>query len=121
LYEFGRGLSYTSFSYSNLQVPDVVTPGTDVIVRVDVENTGNRAGDEAVLLFIDDVVSSVTTPVKELKDFKRIHLKPGEKVGVEFMLSFSQLALYDINLQKVVEPGVFRVMIGELVSEFEIK
>jgi len=120
LFEFGHGLSYTTFDYGELQVPQRVLPGSEVKIGVEVTNTGARAGDEVVLVFVNDVVSSVTTPIKELKAFKRIHLEVGETKRVEFSLNIDDLALYDVNMSRVVEPGTFEVMIGDLKGKFEV-
>jgi beta-glucosidase len=120
LFEFGYGLSYTEFEYSNLQVPEEVTTEDTVQVAVEIRNTGQLAGDEVVLLFVNDVVSSVTTPVRELKGFQRVHLKPGEKKTVGFTLAPDQLALYDVNMRRVAEPGTFEVLIGDLAETFRL-
>jgi beta-glucosidase len=113
LWSFGFGLSYTTFALSELQVASpVVAPGgrTDVSVRV--TNTGKRAGDEVVQLYIRDQVSSVTRPVKELRGFERVTLKPGESKRVTFTLGPDELSLIDRRMQRVVEPGRFDVMVG---------
>jgi beta-glucosidase len=120
LFEFGHGLSYTTFEYGELQVPQRVLPGSEAKIGVEVTNTGARAGDEVVLVFVNDVVSSVTTPTKELKAFKRIHLEAGQKKRVEFSLSTDELAIYDVNMRRTLEPGKFEVMIGDLKGEFEV-
>ena len=127
LFEFGYGLSYTTFGFSGLSIePKKVSPAGDVSVKINVQNTGNRAGDEVVQLYINDVVASVTRPVKELKGFQRIHLKPGEKKRVEFTLPAESLAFYNRNMKRVVEPGFFKVMVGRssadilLEGEFEV-
>jgi len=113
LYPFGYGLSYTSFKISNLQLsaPRINVSGK-VTVSVDVENTGRRAGDEVVQLYIRDVVATMTRPVKELKGFQRISLQPGEKKKVEFVLGPEHLGFWNRELRYVVEPGEFRVMVG---------
>jgi beta-glucosidase len=77
-----------------------------------VTNTGQRASDEVVQLYIHDVVSSVTRPVQELKGFRRIHLAPGESKQVAFPLGFDELSFYDVKMKRVVEPGRFEVMVG---------
>ena len=113
LWPFGFGLSYTTFSLGNLKVgsPTIGTGGrTDV--SVDVTNTGARAGDEVVQLYLHDVVSSVTRPTKELRAFERVTLKPGETKTVRFVLGPNELSLIDRRLQRVVEPGRFEVMVG---------
>lgn len=112
LYEFGHGLSYTTFEYSNLSVPKIIASKESIRISVEVKNTGNRAGDEIVLLFINDKISSVTTPVKELKEFTRIHLEPGQGKEIVFTLPYEALSLFDKDLKKVVEPGEFEVMVG---------
>jgi beta-glucosidase len=113
LFPFGFGLSYTTFSYSNLKVsPEKITPDGQATVSVTIKNTGNRAGDEIVQLYIRDLVSSVTRPVMELKDFKRISLAPGESKTVSFTITPDKLSFLDLNMQRVVEPGVFEIMVG---------
>jgi beta-glucosidase len=120
LYEFGYGLSYTNYEYSNLSVPKMLPIWTDLVVSVDVANTGAMAGEESVLLFVDDEVGSVSTPVKELKAFERIALKPGEKKTVKLRVNFAQLGLYNRAMKKVVEPGKFKVLVGGQAAEFEV-
>jgi len=127
LYYFGYGLSYTSFTYSNLRVsPLVQSLRGDVAVSVDVKNSGTREGDEVVQLYTRDLVSSVTTYEKNLRGFKRIRLLPGETKTVNFVLRPDDLALWDRSMHFVVEPGKFKVMIGSssedirLHAEFEI-
>jgi beta-glucosidase len=113
LFPFGHGLSYTTFAYGNLRVtPERIAPDDQAVVRVDVTNTGKRAGDEVVQLYLRDQVSSVTRPVMELKGFRRITLQPGETLTVEFGLGPEQLQFLDTQMQWVVEPGLFDVMIG---------
>lgn len=113
LYPFGYGLSYTTFSYSNLKVSSSSIKKNQLItVSVDVENTGKRSGDEVVQLYIRDDVASVTRPVKELKGFKKISLNPGEKKTVEFMLTPDDLSFYNLEMKKVVEPGTFTIFVG---------
>ncbi|HXS02663.1 MAG TPA: beta-glucosidase BglX [Pyrinomonadaceae bacterium] len=113
LYPFGYGLSYTTFKISNLQLsaPRINASGR-VTVTVDVENTGRRAGDDVVQLYIRDLVATMTRPVKELKGFQRISLQPGEKKKVEFVLGPEHLGFWNREMRYVVEPGEFRVMVG---------
>ena len=113
LYPFGFGLSYTQFRISNLQLsaPSIRSDGR-VTVTVDVENTGQRAGDEVVQLYIRDVAASVTRPVMELRGFQRIALQPGAKRRVEFVLGPEHLGFYNRDLKFVVEPGEFKIMVG---------
>ena len=113
LFPFGYGLGYTTFAYSNLQVlTKEVADGEPARVQVDVENTGKREGVETVQLYINDVYSSVTTPVKELKAFQQVMLEPGEKKTVQLEVPFAQLALVNADLETVIEPGTFEVMVG---------
>lgn len=113
LYPFGFGLSYTTFAYSNVKVsPSSIKKDQEFRISVDVENTGKRAGDEVVQLYIQDEVATVTRPVKELKGFKRISLNPGEKKSVEFALTPDDLSFYNLEMKKVIEPGTFKVFVG---------
>lgn len=113
LYPFGYGLSYTTFEYSDIRVtPSVITPKQEVTVTCKITNTGKRAGDEVVQLYIRDVISSVTTYEKNLRGFERIHLQPGETKEVSFTIYPRDLELYNAMNQWVVEPGEFKVMIG---------
>jgi len=113
LFPFGYGLSYTNFEYSNLKVsPAQMGPAGQTKVSVTVTNTGKRAGDEIVQLYIHDLVSSVTRPVMELKDFKRISLSPGGSKTVEFVITPDKLSFFDLNMKRIVEPGLFDIMVG---------
>lgn len=127
LFPFGHGLSYTRFAFDNLQIaPKQVGAEGKVRISVEVKNVGEREGDEVVQLYVHDVLSSVTRPVKELKGFKRITLEPGEKRTVTFTLAVSQLGFYNRDMEFVVEPGAVEVMVGSssedirLSGEFEI-
>jgi beta-glucosidase len=113
LWAFGFGLSYTTFALTNLKVesPTIGLAGRTK-VTVDVKNTGTRAGDEVVQLYLHDLVSSVTRPTKELRGFERVTLKPGETRTVTFVLGPAELSLIDRHMQRVVEPGRFDVMVG---------
>src|SRR5438067_1804928 len=113
LFPFGYGLSYTQFRLSNLQVSaQRISPDGRLTVSVELENVGPRTGDEVVQLYIRDVAASVTRPVKELKGFQRVALRPGEKKRVEFTLGPKELGFYDHAMNFVVEPGEFKVMVG---------
>jgi beta-xylosidase len=113
LFPFGWGLSYTTFAYSNLHL-DQNTIGTEgsVKVLVDIANTGNVAGDEVVQLYVHERVTSVTQAVKELRGFQRVSLKPGESKAVELSLGPEQLSFLNRDMKRVVEPGIFDVMVG---------
>jgi beta-glucosidase len=121
LFPFGFGLSYTKFRYSRLRVsPNRIGVGGRVQVAVDVANVGKREGKEAVQLFLTDDYSSVSTPARALKGFKKISLRPGEKKTVTFTLTPEELALWDRGLNRVVEPGSFTVSIAGLSRQFEV-
>ncbi len=113
LFPFGHGLSYTSFKLDNLRVdPAEIAPSATAKVTVDVTNTGDREGDEVPQLYIHQKVSSVTRPVLELRGFQRVHLRPGEKTTVTFILTPETLALWNEEMKSVVEPGIFDVLVG---------
>ena len=113
LYPFGYGLSYTTFEYSDLDItPRVITPNESATVRLKVTNTGKRAGDEVVQLYIRDVLSSITTYEKNLAGFQRIHLEPGEAQELSFTIDRKHLELLDADMKWVVEPGDFVLMAG---------
>jgi beta-glucosidase len=113
LYPFGFGLSYTSFSYGEIQL-DKTSMGVNesITATIRVTNTGHREGMEVVQLYIRDLVGSITRPVKELKDFQKISLKPGESRDVRFTVSVDDLKFYNSELDFVAEPGEFRLFIG---------
>jgi len=115
-FPFGYGLSYTEFAYSHLRT-EVLSDGC-ISVSVVVQNTGARAGKEVVQVYINDEISSVTTPVKALKGFKKINLEPGETKTVEFVLGFDELYLIDENLNKTVEEGWFEVTVADQTDRF---
>ena len=113
LYAFGYGLSYTSFSIANprLTKKRIKADGSTQLV-VDVTNTGKRTGAEVVQLYIRDLVSSVTRPIKELKGFRKVQLEPGESTTVTFNITPAELSFFDVNMKYVVEPGDFEIMVG---------
>ena len=128
LFPFGHGLSYTRFKYSNLRVRHKGTRAAEKFeISMDVENVGDRKGDEIVQLYLRDVVASVTRPVKELKGFKRITLTPGEKKTVSFTLTKELLSFIGRDMKRIVEPGIFMVMVGrssediQLTGSFEVE
>ncbi len=128
LYPFGYGLSYTSFQYDKLRISKKKQNGIgDITVSVDITNTGRVKGDEIVQLYFSDETSSVTVYEQQLRGFERITLSPGETRTVSFILKPNDLALYNEDMDFVVEPGVFKVMVGSssedirLSENFEIK
>ncbi|WP_187375171.1 glycoside hydrolase family 3 N-terminal domain-containing protein [Paenibacillus antibioticophila] len=117
-YPFGFGLSYTEFTYDKLSVSsDSIHKNEEVQVRVEVKNTGQRAGAEVVQLYVTDVASTVTRPGKELKGFRKVFLQPGETQTVEFTVGPEQLQYIGANYEPVVEPGEFQVHVGKHVNE----
>ena len=120
LYPFGHGLSYTEFRYGNLRAARRLRPGETLRVEVDVTNAGGRPGEEVVLVYVNDVVSGVTTPVKELKAFTRVALEPGQTKTVALEIPYRSLGLYNADMKWVVEPGEFQLMVGGLERTFEV-
>lgn len=119
LYPFGFGLSYTRFSYSNLKLnAQKVIAGEPVEVTVQVTNTGERDGYEVVQLYIRDMVSTVTRPVQELKDFARIHLAKGETKTVSFLITGDKLQYYGPDMKRIIEPGEFEVQVGKNSTDY---
>jgi len=113
LYPFGYGLSYTTFAYSNLRLSSArIAAGDGLTVSVDVRNSGDRAGDEVVQLYIRDSVATVAEPVKSLRGVRRISLRPGETQTVTFRLGADAFSLYDRQMRRVVEPGIFTIFVG---------
>ena len=129
LYPFGFGLSYTTFHYDNLRLSCATMPTNgSLTASIDVTNTGSRDADEVVQLYLHDVYASISRPVKELKGFRRIHLKAGETQTVTFTVTPDLLAFYDYQIHQVVEPGTFELMIGPnsndkhlIKAKFEVK
>jgi beta-glucosidase len=122
LYAFGHGLSYSTFEYTNLAVsPDNLNVNKNIVVSLDVQNTGKVDGTEVVQLYVRDLVSSVTTPVMALKGFSRVHLAAGEKKKVTMTLSPEHLSLLNIEMKRVTEPGEFNIMVGSSSSDIRLK
>jgi beta-glucosidase len=129
LFEFGYGLSYTTFNYQNLKISSPAFSRNNITtVKVEVKNTGNKAGEEIVQLYINDKIASVTRPVKELKAFKKVFLEPGETQQVTFNIKPEMLSFLGKNMKPVIEPGMFFAMVGgssrdrDLLSiPFEVK
>lgn len=113
LYPFGFGLSYTKFEYSNLSIgAKTVKAGESVKVSVDVQNTGDRAGDEVVQLYVTDTAASVPVAIRSLSGSERVFLKPGEKRKVSFAINSTQMSIIDEKGRRVVEPGEFLISVG---------
>jgi beta-glucosidase len=113
LFPFGFGLSYTQFRFDNLRLePPTIGPAGTAKVSIDVTNAGTREGDEVAQLYIHQRVASITRPVEQLRGFKRVTLKPGEKTTVEFEVGPDDLSLLDVNMNRVVELGTFDLMVG---------
>jgi beta-glucosidase len=120
---FGHGLSYTQFRYANLKVePDEIKSNGRTSVSLEIENTGSRPGGETVQLYITDADCSVLRPAKELKAFKKVFLKPGEKTVVRFDITASQLSFYsEEKKQWIAEPGKFTVSIGSSSRDIRLQ
>jgi beta-glucosidase len=120
-WSFGYGLSYTTFSYTNLKLDkNELKTGDKIIISVDVKNTGNIKGKDAVLLYLNDEYASVSRPVKQLKRFTKIELNPGETKTVEFTLDNYDYSFIGRENKRIVEPGKFKVFVGDLNSEFTL-
>lgn len=120
LFPFGHGLSYTSFAYSNLNVIPQNEYKDSVNVSLMIENTGHREGEEVVQLYLTDRTASVSQPPKQLRGFKRIYLKPGERKMISFGIGFDELSLIDENLKRTVEPGIFDIAIGASSADIRL-
>jgi len=122
LFPFGFGLSYTTFEYSDLRIePAEVSANGTATVRCRVRNTGPRAGDEVVQLYLRDELASVARPVMELAGFERVHLAPGEEREVTLAIGPDRLRMLGRDLHWVVEPGAFRVMIGSSSKDIRLR
>lgn len=113
IYPFGHGLSYTQFTYSNLKIENKgAAKKVDILVTVDVANTGSHVGKEVCQLYVQDVIGSVVRPVRELKDFVKVELKPGQTQTIQFILNSEKLAFTGKDMVKKVEPGDFKIRVG---------
>ena len=113
LFPFGHGLSYTTFTLEDLKLADKeIGPAGRTTVSVKVTNTGTREGDEVVEMYVHDLVASVTRPVKQLRAFKRVSLKPGESTVVTLPIGPEALWLIDQQMERRVEPGEFEILVG---------
>lgn len=121
LFPFGFGLSYTRFEYSDLEIENKSLVETDTIrFSVDVKNTGKMAGKEVVQVYFNDKISSVTTPVKVLKGFDKVEISPSEVITVKFSIPCSELGLWNKNMEYVVEPGEFEIMVGASAEDIRL-
>ena len=122
LYEFGFGLSYTEFEYSNLQISsDKFKAGESITIQADIKNTGSLAGFEVVQLYLHDELATVSRPVEELKGFRKIWLEPNEQKTVSFQITPKELQMLDQDLKWVIEPGTFALMIGHSSGDIRLK
>lgn len=122
LFPFGYGMSYTRFEIKNVRLSDEkIQTKQSSEVKFEITNTGNREGTEVVQMYIRDLVSSVTRPVKELKGFNKVHLKPGETRTVHITIEPEVLAFYNINMNDVVEPGEFEIMVGTSSADKDLQ
>jgi beta-glucosidase len=122
LYPFGHGLSYTTFEYRRLQLSaERIDPAGSIEIGVDIKNTGDRFGQEVVQLYIQDVLSSVSRPILELRGFSKVGLDPGRSKTVKFLLRPEDLALHNIWLERLVEPGEFKVLIGSSSEDIRLR
>ena len=122
LFPFGFGLSYTTFEYSDLSIqPATLGASGSATISFVVKNTGRVAGDEVAQLYIRDVLASVARPVTQLAGFRRVRLAPGESKTVSIPLSTESLRMLDRDLRWVVEPGVFRIMVGSSSKDIRLR
>jgi beta-glucosidase len=119
-WEFGHGLSYTTYHYSSLVVPAEAKLGADIPIQLTVRNSGPMAGDHSILLFVSASYQSIAPPVKELKAFTKIHLEPGESKLVRLTVKPEDLAIWNAEMKRVIEPGEFKVVVGDQVGHFAL-
>ncbi len=121
-FPFGHGLSYTTFEYSGLRIePGEVAAGDSANAHFTLTNTGDREGDEVVQLYVRDLLASVARPVMSLAAFRRVHLRPGESREVSLAITPEALSMQDRDLQTVIEPGLFRIMVGASSRDIRLK
>jgi beta-glucosidase len=118
LFPFGYGLSYTEFEYSNLSVQ---INQSEINLSVKIKNTGKMIGKEVIQVYINDKISSVTTPVKVLKEFKKVEIRPSELVTVSFSIPLEELGLWDKEMKYVIEPGEFEIMVGSSSNDIRLR
>jgi beta-glucosidase len=121
-YAFGHGLSYTTFGYSNLKFSKkTMTNNERITVSFDLQNTGKYAGEEVAQLYLRDVVAQPVRPVKELKGFQKIMLQPGETKTIKFTIDKGSLTFYNDKLERITQPGEFRLMIGSASDDIRLQ
>jgi beta-glucosidase len=122
LFPFGFGLSYTTFEYSGLTIDPVeMGASATATIRCTIQNTGTRSGDAVVQMYVHDILGSVARPVMELKGFERVHLEPGRRADVHFTLGPAALRMLDRDMKWIVEPGVFRVLVGSSSKDIRLR
>ncbi|MCD7901045.1 MAG: glycoside hydrolase family 3 C-terminal domain-containing protein [Bacteroides sp.] len=122
LWNFGYGLSYTTFDYTNCQLNDSVFTKNGILkATIEVKNTGDREGKEVIQLYVKDKISSVATPVQQLKAFRKELIRVGEKIKVQLEVPITELALFNVRMQQVVEPGEFEIQIGNSSDNIHFK
>jgi beta-glucosidase len=121
LFPFGFGLSYTTFEYSDIRIDKKsILPDENLNVKFTLKNTGRREGDEVVQLYIKDKLATVARPIMELKGFQRIHLQPDQSREITFTITPDLLKMLNKDVKRVVEPGVFQIMIGASSADIRL-
>jgi len=122
LFPFGFGLSYSKFEYSNIQLEkEIITSSESTIVHFEICNTSEYDGEEVIQLYIKDMLASVVRPILELKGFQRVHLKSGETKKLYFKIEPELLSMLDIDMNRIVEPGDFRIMIAASSNDIRLR
>ena len=122
MFPFGFGLSYTQFEYSDLKIDQRELKETYTVkLSIKIKNTGALAGKEVAQVYINDIISSVTTPVKVLKGFKKVKVNPNETVTLKFSIPCKELGLWNKDMSYVIEPGEFKVMIGASAEDIRLE
>lgn len=121
LFPFGYGMSYTNFEYTDVEMPPLFVKDSSCTISFTLKNTGNYDGDEVVQLYIHDEIATLARPVKELKAFQRVRLKQGEQKRLSFTITPAMLSMLNEKMQRVVEPGTFRIMIGSSSKDIRIR
>lgn len=119
-FEFGHGLSYTTFIYSDLKVPLTFNWNEQLNITLNVRNNGSRQGDHTILLFISDLYRSITPPNKELKAYTKISLDPNQQQQIQFTLNRNDLSFIGLNLTRITESGLFTATVGDLQANFTL-